>query len=95
MLNNLRDGSHEEGIIPNILDRSRDSRLKTYEPPYGPLNPHPGQVYSLPKRRHLSHRQMVTLPHAGHWNLTAFSPGAIFLPQDIQDGISLSLLSCR
>ena len=57
------------------------------------MNPHPGQVYVLPKRRHLSHRQMVTLPQLGHWNLTVFSPGAILLLQEIQDGILLSLLS--
>ena len=57
------------------------------------MNPRPGQVYSLPKRRHLSHRKMVTLPQLGHWNFTAFSPGAILLLQEIQDGISLSLLS--
>jgi hypothetical protein len=36
---------------------------------------------------------MVTLPQLGHWNFTDFSPGDIFLPQEIQDGISLSLLS--
>jgi hypothetical protein len=57
------------------------------------LNPQPGQVYALPKSRHLSHRQMVTVPQLGHWNFTVFSPGAILLLQEIQDGISLSLLS--
>jgi len=57
------------------------------------LNPHPGQVYVLPKRRHLSHRQMVTVPQLGHGNFTVFSPGAILLLQEIQDGILFSLLS--
>jgi hypothetical protein len=36
---------------------------------------------------------MVTLPQLGHWNFTVFSPGAILLLQEIQDGILLSLLS--
>ena len=57
---------------------------------YGPLKPHAGQLYSLPKRRHLSHRQIVTAPQAGQESLTALSPGAIFLPQEIQAGISIS-----
>jgi hypothetical protein len=33
---------------------------------------------------------MVTAPQAGQENFTAFSPGAIFLPHEIQEGISIS-----
>jgi hypothetical protein len=33
---------------------------------------------------------MVTAPQAGQESLTALSPGAIFLPQEIQEGISIS-----
>ena len=75
-------------MVSGLLTENRlvIGRLKNQ----GPLNPQPGQVYSLPKRRHLSHRQMVTLPQLGHWNLTAFSPGVTFFPHEIQDGISLS-----
>jgi len=51
------------------------------------LKPHPGQLYSRPKRRHFSHLQIVTAPQAGHWNLTDFSPGVTFLPHEIHDGI--------
>jgi len=33
---------------------------------------------------------MVTAPQDGQENLTAFSPGVIFLPHEMQDGIALS-----
>lgn len=38
---------------------------------------------------------MVTFPQLGHWNFMPFSPGVIFFPHEIQEGILLSLLSCR
>jgi len=60
---------------------------------YGPLNPHAGQLYSLPNSRHFSHRQMVTAPQAGQENFMPFSPGVILFPHEIHVGISLSPLS--
>jgi hypothetical protein len=33
---------------------------------------------------------MVTAPQAGQESFTALSPGAIFLPQEIQEGMSIS-----
>jgi len=51
------------------------------------LKPHAGQVYSLPKRRHLSHRQMVTAPQEGQLNLTALSPGTTLFPHEIHEGM--------
>ena len=61
---------------------------------YGPAKPHLGQRYSLPKSRHFSQRQMVTPPQLGHGNFTDLSSGEIFVPQEMHDGMWLSLLRC-
>jgi len=56
---------------------------------YGPVNPQAGQWYSRPKSLHFSQRQMVTAPQEGQASFTAFSLGAILLPQDMQVDIAL------
>jgi hypothetical protein len=47
------------------------------------VNPHDGHLYCLPKSLHFSQRQIVTAPQLGQENFIAFSPGEIFLPQDM------------
>jgi hypothetical protein len=51
------------------------------------LKPHAGQVYSRPKRRHFSQRQILTAPQVGQLNLTVLSPGTILFPHEIHDGM--------
>ena len=57
---------------------------------YGPVKSHFGHRYDLPNSRHFSHLIIDTLPQFGHMNLTAFSSGLIFFPQEMHD-IELSI----